>query len=76
MFNDFFFFVCHLIFISSFGKRSGVSVRRPNECLILEPSEMLVVSFPKRNIPFSIALHLQFLPLFRPTEIIQYQLLL
>lgn len=28
----------------SFGKRSGVSIRRPNECLILEPSEMLVVS--------------------------------
>ena len=30
--------------IYSFGKRSGVSIRRPNECLILEPSEMLVVS--------------------------------
>ncbi|EFX70422.1 hypothetical protein DAPPUDRAFT_328339 [Daphnia pulex] len=27
---------------ASFGKRSGVSIRRPNECLILEPSEMLV----------------------------------
>lgn len=32
------------LFIFSFGKRSGVSIRRPNECLILEPSEMLVVS--------------------------------
>uniref|UniRef100_A0A0P6DK24 Rap guanine nucleotide exchange factor n=1 Tax=Daphnia magna TaxID=35525 RepID=A0A0P6DK24_9CRUS len=28
-----------------FGKRSGVSIRRPNECLILEPSEMLVVDY-------------------------------
>lgn len=37
--NSYFLFVNY-----SFGKRSGVSIRRPNECLILEPSEMLVVS--------------------------------
>jgi hypothetical protein len=34
------------VFVYSFGKRSGISIRRPNECLILEPSEMLVVSRP------------------------------
>jgi hypothetical protein len=28
----------------SFGKRNGASTRRPNECFVLEPSEMLVVS--------------------------------
>ena len=41
-YNRFFSFLCLSIY--SFGKRSGVSIRRPNECLILEPSEMLVVS--------------------------------
>lgn len=30
----------------SFGKRSGGTGRRMNECLILEPSEMVVVSTP------------------------------
>ncbi|XP_013407365.1 rap guanine nucleotide exchange factor 6 [Lingula anatina] len=29
---------------SSFGKRTAGCARRPNECLILEPSEMIVVS--------------------------------
>ncbi|XP_077506438.1 uncharacterized protein LOC144115812 [Amblyomma americanum] len=37
----------------SFGKRSGGTGRRMNECLILEPSEMVVVSallaFPVRS---------------------------
>lgn len=40
-----------LIFVSqnalvcySFGKRTGGSARRPNECFVLEPSEMIVVS--------------------------------
>lgn len=28
----------------SFGKRTGGSARRPNECFVLEPSEMIVVS--------------------------------
>lgn len=28
----------------SFGKRTGSNARRPNECFVLEPSEMLVVS--------------------------------
>lgn len=37
-------FLIVFFFDYSFGKRSGVSIRRPNECLILEPSEMLVVS--------------------------------
>ncbi|XP_043516203.1 rap guanine nucleotide exchange factor-like isoform X2 [Frieseomelitta varia] len=27
---------------SSFGKRTGGSARRPNECFVLEPSEMIV----------------------------------
>ncbi|XP_067136215.1 rap guanine nucleotide exchange factor 6-like isoform X3 [Centruroides vittatus] len=31
---------------SSFGKRSGGSGRRVNECLILEPSEMIVIDYP------------------------------
>uniref|UniRef100_A0A1S4LJA0 Secreted protein n=1 Tax=Ixodes scapularis TaxID=6945 RepID=A0A1S4LJA0_IXOSC len=30
--------------LCSFGKRSGGTGRRMNECLILEPSEMVVVS--------------------------------
>ena len=33
-----------LLSVRSFGKRSGGGGRRTNECLILEPSEMLVVS--------------------------------
>ncbi|XP_076045359.1 rap guanine nucleotide exchange factor 6-like isoform X2 [Oratosquilla oratoria] len=31
---------------SSFGKRSGGGGRRANECLILEPSEMIVIDYP------------------------------
>ncbi|GIY38900.1 hypothetical protein CEXT_232141 [Caerostris extrusa] len=31
------------LFLTSFGKRSGGSGRRVNECLILEPSEMIVL---------------------------------
>ncbi|XP_042148250.1 rap guanine nucleotide exchange factor isoform X4 [Ixodes scapularis] len=31
---------------SSFGKRSGGTGRRMNECLILEPSEMVVIDYP------------------------------
>ncbi|ROT81632.1 Rap guanine nucleotide exchange factor 2 [Penaeus vannamei] len=30
----------------SFGKRSGGGGRRANECLILEPSEMIVIDYP------------------------------
>ncbi|XP_044734898.1 rap guanine nucleotide exchange factor 6 isoform X3 [Chrysoperla carnea] len=30
---------------SSFGKRSGGSARRPNECFVLEPSEMIVIDY-------------------------------
>ncbi|XP_050430519.1 rap guanine nucleotide exchange factor 6 isoform X2 [Adelges cooleyi] len=30
---------------SSFGKRTGSSARRPNECFVLEPSEMLVMDY-------------------------------
>ncbi|KAM7305991.1 rap guanine nucleotide exchange factor 2 isoform X2 [Ixodes scapularis] len=30
----------------SFGKRSGGTGRRMNECLILEPSEMVVIDYP------------------------------
>ena len=33
------------VFIFSFGKRAGGFARRQNECLVLEPSEMIVVSF-------------------------------
>nr|CAD7430195.1 unnamed protein product [Timema monikensis] len=33
--------VC-LCFCFSFGKRTGGSARRPNECFVLEPSEMIV----------------------------------
>ncbi|KAJ1521489.1 hypothetical protein ONE63_003154 [Megalurothrips usitatus] len=32
---------------SSFGKRTGGSARRPNECFVLEPSEMIVVDYPE-----------------------------
>ncbi|XP_065171530.1 rap guanine nucleotide exchange factor 6-like isoform X3 [Atheta coriaria] len=31
---------------SSFGKRTGGSARRPNECFVLEPSEMIVIDYP------------------------------
>ncbi|XP_069992799.1 uncharacterized protein PDZ-GEF isoform X12 [Penaeus vannamei] len=31
---------------ASFGKRSGGGGRRANECLILEPSEMIVIDYP------------------------------
>lgn len=37
------FINCYVYF--SFGKRTGGSARRPNECFVLEPSEMIVVSF-------------------------------
>ncbi|XP_057337134.1 rap guanine nucleotide exchange factor 6-like isoform X6 [Microplitis mediator] len=30
---------------SSFGKRTGGSARRPNECFVLEPSEMIVIDY-------------------------------
>ncbi|XP_042235626.1 rap guanine nucleotide exchange factor 2-like isoform X6 [Homarus americanus] len=33
-------------FSSCFGKRSGGGGRRTNECLILEPSEMIVIDYP------------------------------
>ena len=33
------------LIIFSFGKRAGGAARRQNECLVLEPSEMIVVSF-------------------------------
>ncbi|KAG8191865.1 hypothetical protein JTE90_019800 [Oedothorax gibbosus] len=33
-------------YVQSFGKRSGGSGRRVNECLILEPSEMIVIDYP------------------------------
>ncbi|XP_065348320.1 rap guanine nucleotide exchange factor 2 isoform X2 [Cloeon dipterum] len=29
-----------------FGKRNGASTRRPNECFVLEPSDMLVIDYP------------------------------
>ncbi|XP_076264894.1 PDZ domain-containing guanine nucleotide exchange factor isoform X9 [Rhynchophorus ferrugineus] len=31
---------------SSFGKRTGGSARRQNECFVLEPSEMIVIDYP------------------------------
>nr|XP_018902577.1 PREDICTED: rap guanine nucleotide exchange factor 2 isoform X3 [Bemisia tabaci] len=31
----------------SFGKRTGGSARRPNECFVLEPSEMIVIDYPE-----------------------------
>lgn len=37
--DEFILFVCF-----SFGKRTGGSARRQNECFVLEPSEMIVVS--------------------------------
>nr|CAD7572379.1 unnamed protein product [Timema californicum] len=33
----------------SFGKRTGGSARRPNECFVLEPSEMIVGCFVYKN---------------------------
>nr|CAD7455827.1 unnamed protein product [Timema tahoe] len=30
--------------VTSFGKRTGGSARRPNECFVLEPSEMIVLT--------------------------------
>ncbi|XP_023287865.1 rap guanine nucleotide exchange factor 2 isoform X2 [Orussus abietinus] len=30
-----------------FGKRTGGSARRPNECFVLEPSEMIVIEYPE-----------------------------
>ncbi|XP_015191609.1 PREDICTED: rap guanine nucleotide exchange factor 2-like isoform X4 [Polistes dominula] len=30
-----------------FGKRTGSSARRPNECFVLEPSEMIVIDYPE-----------------------------
>ncbi|XP_071543383.1 uncharacterized protein PDZ-GEF isoform X3 [Panulirus ornatus] len=36
----------HLAQEKSFGKRSGGGGRRANECLILEPSEMIVIDYP------------------------------
>ncbi|XP_078039391.1 rap guanine nucleotide exchange factor 6 isoform X4 [Augochlora pura] len=32
---------------SSFGKRTGGSARRPNECFVLESSEMIVIDYPE-----------------------------
>ncbi|XP_031783844.1 rap guanine nucleotide exchange factor 6 isoform X4 [Nasonia vitripennis] len=32
---------------SSFGKRTGGSARRPNECFVLEPSEMIAIDYPE-----------------------------
>uniref|UniRef100_A0A8D8PXE9 Rap guanine nucleotide exchange factor 6 n=1 Tax=Cacopsylla melanoneura TaxID=428564 RepID=A0A8D8PXE9_9HEMI len=34
---------------SSFGKRTGGSARRPNECFVLEPSEMIVIDYPEHH---------------------------
>ena len=48
-------------FFYSFGKRIGGAARRHNECLILEPSEMIVVS--NKNILFSY-LFFSFSPIF------------
>lgn len=31
----------------SFGKRNGGSARRPNECFVLENSEMIVIQYPE-----------------------------
>ncbi|KAG5898058.1 hypothetical protein JTB14_001764 [Gonioctena quinquepunctata] len=31
---------------NGFGKRTGGSARRPNECFVLEPSEMIVIDYP------------------------------
>ncbi|XP_064621148.1 rap guanine nucleotide exchange factor 6-like isoform X4 [Lineus longissimus] len=31
---------------SCFGKRTATSNRRPNECLVLEPSDMIVIDYP------------------------------
>ncbi|XP_014252109.1 rap guanine nucleotide exchange factor 2 isoform X4 [Cimex lectularius] len=33
-----------------FGKRTGGSARRPNECFVLEPSEMIVIDYPEVGI--------------------------
>ncbi|XP_066599795.1 rap guanine nucleotide exchange factor 2-like isoform X6 [Prorops nasuta] len=30
-----------------FGKRTGGSARRPNECFVLEPSELIVIDYPE-----------------------------
>ncbi|XP_043271613.1 rap guanine nucleotide exchange factor 2-like isoform X3 [Venturia canescens] len=30
-----------------FGKRTGGSARRPNECFVLEPSDMIVIGYPE-----------------------------
>ena len=49
------------LFFYSFGKRIGGAARRHNECLILEPSEMIVVS-NKNILYFFIYLHIPFLP--------------
>ncbi|XP_066903454.1 rap guanine nucleotide exchange factor 6 isoform X8 [Halyomorpha halys] len=35
---------------SSFGKRTGGSARRPNECFVLEPSEMIVIDYPELGV--------------------------
>ena len=37
-------FIIFIFLNFSFGKRIGGAARRHNECLILEPSEMIVVS--------------------------------
>ena len=36
---------CHFVFLHSFGKRTSGSGRRGSDCLLLEASELLVVSF-------------------------------
>jgi len=39
--------------ICSFGKRNGHSNRRANDCLVLEPSEMILVSYISAFFPAS-----------------------
>ncbi|XP_064594655.1 rap guanine nucleotide exchange factor 6-like isoform X3 [Liolophura sinensis] len=42
---------------SSFGKRTAGCARRPSECLILEPSEMMVIDYPDVHVMKSGARH-------------------
>ena len=43
MYNAYISIKNYFLFYCSFGKRIGGAARRHNECLILEPSEMIVV---------------------------------
>lgn len=47
--------ICISLFFSfSFGKRSAGSLRRGCECIVLEPSEMIVVSPEYADMQYSV----------------------